>query len=173
MMPFIIDGHNLIPRIPGLHLSDLEDELQLVELLQEFCRINRKQVEVYFDNAPPGGMDVRVFGSVTARFIRQGRTADQAIKVKLHRLGGEARNWTVVSSDREVQAAARKTRAKAISSEEFARLLLADLEGTGSAYDAEQESIDPEEIQEWLKLFGEDESEGKSSSTRTYILINN
>ena len=53
-MPFIVDGHNLIPKVPGLNLQDMEDELQLVELLQEFCRINRKQVEVYFDNAPPG-----------------------------------------------------------------------------------------------------------------------
>ena len=87
-MPFIVDGHNLIPKVPGLNLQDMEDELQLVELLQEFCRINRKQVEVYFDNAPPGGLEVRKFGSVTARFIREGKTADLAIKKKLKRFFG-------------------------------------------------------------------------------------
>jgi hypothetical protein len=34
-MPYIVDGHNLIPKVPGLNLQDMEDELQLVELLQE------------------------------------------------------------------------------------------------------------------------------------------
>ena len=53
-MPYIIDGHNLIPRIPDLSLQDIDDEMQLVEMLQDFCRISRKKVEVYFDNAPPG-----------------------------------------------------------------------------------------------------------------------
>lgn len=156
-MPYIVDGHNLIPKVPGLNLQDMEDELQLVELLQEFCRVNRKKVEVYFDNAPPGGMEVRKFGSVTARFIRQGRTADQAIINKMKRLSGEARNWTVVSSDREVQAAARKVRAKVLTSEVFARQLQSDLEGAESVSNDLDESLSPDEIQDWMKLFGVDE----------------
>jgi hypothetical protein len=68
-MPVIIDGHNLIPRIPGLSLRDIDDELRLVQLLQDFCQRSRKQVEVFFDNAPPGSAGVRSFGSVKARFI--------------------------------------------------------------------------------------------------------
>ena len=53
-MPLIIDGHNLIPKIPGLSLQAIDDETQLVELLGEYCRLSRRQVEVFFDNAPPG-----------------------------------------------------------------------------------------------------------------------
>ena len=86
-MPYIIDGHNLIPKIPGLSLQDLDDEIQLVKMLQEFCRINRKQVEVFFDNAPPGQPVARNYGSVVARFVREGGTADRAIHNKLKRLG--------------------------------------------------------------------------------------
>jgi predicted RNA-binding protein with PIN domain len=168
IMPFIIDGHNLIPKVPGLNLADLEDELQLVEVLQEFCRINRKQVEVYFDNAPPGGMEVRVFGSVTARFIRQGMTADQAIKNRLQRLGGEARNWTVVSSDREVQASARKARAKIIPAEVFAQQLIPNSGRFEPESNATSEALSPDEIQDWMDLFGVDKEDdnGEISSSK-------
>ena len=72
-MPYIIDGHNLIPKIPGLSLQEMDDEQHLLEMLQEFCRRQRKQVEVFFDNAPPGGVRARNLGLVTARFVRQGR----------------------------------------------------------------------------------------------------
>lgn len=164
-MPYIVDGHNLIPKVPGLNLQDMEDELQLVELLQEFCRVNRKKVEVYFDNAPPGGMEVRKFGSVTARFIRQGRTADQAIINKMKRLSGEARNWTVVSSDREVQTAARKVRAKVLTSEVFARQLQSDLEGANSVSNDVDQSLSPDELQDWMKLFGVDEEGDNGESS--------
>ena len=110
-MPYLIDGHNLVPKVPGLSLKDIDDEMQLVEMLQEFCRRKGKQVEVFFDKAAPGGRQVRVFGVVTTRFIHQGSTADQAIMARLDRIGAQARNWTVVSSDRQVRAAgARQTR---------------------------------------------------------------
>ena len=28
-MPYIIDGHNLIPNVPGLDLNKIDDEIQL------------------------------------------------------------------------------------------------------------------------------------------------
>ncbi len=127
-MPYIIDGHNLIPKIPGLALSDIDDEQQLVELLGEYCRRERKQAEVYFDNAPPGGPRTQSFGAVTARFVRQGLTADAAIQARLGRLGKSARNWTVVSSDLQVQQAARQARAHYLSAEAFAVKLTQALE---------------------------------------------
>ena len=153
-MPYIIDGHNLIPKIPGISLDELDDEKQLIELLQEFCRRERKRVEVYFDNAPPGGARARNFGSVTARFVRQGRTADDAISAKLDRLGGSARNYTVVSSDHAVQAAGRAKRARVLSSEEFVLYLTSvhfdkgQVQGEGA-----EANISPQELDEWLQIF--------------------
>ncbi|MFU8771733.1 MAG: NYN domain-containing protein [Anaerolineales bacterium] len=157
-MPFIIDGHNLIPKIPGLDLEVVDDEMQLVELLQEFCRITRKKVDVYFDNAPPGSARLRHFGSVTAHFTRQGYSADQAIQGKLKQLKRAAANWTVVSSDHEVQSNARTLHARVISSEQFA----ADLMEILSRKDKEQpenELPDPSmgDLREWYRLFGIDE----------------
>jgi hypothetical protein len=158
-MPYIIDGHNLIPKIPGMSLQDIDDEIQLVNLLQEFCRIRRKQVEVYFDNAPPGSPGARNFGRVVARFVRQGGTADQAIQMKLKRLGGEARNWTVVSSDGEVQANARTARAKILTAEVFAKQVFEALGDTADSYLEPESDLSPEEVEDWMQIFGIDEDE--------------
>jgi predicted RNA-binding protein with PIN domain len=154
-MPYIIDGHNLIPKVPGLSLQEVDDEQQLLEMLQEFCRRQRKQVEVFFDNAPPGGVRARNLGSVIARFVRQGTTADDAIRKRLANLGRASRNWTVVSSDHAVQAEARAVQAQLMPSETFARILVQALDDTradqGETADA---ALNPEEVDEWLRLFG-------------------
>lgn len=159
-MPYIIDGHNLIPRIPDLSLQDIDDEMQLVEMLQDFCRISRKKVEVYFDNAPPGQLKVQKFGQVTAFFVRAGTTADQAIKQKLRRLGNESSNWSVVSSDREVQSAARAARATVIPTQTFAGQLLRTGEQTHTSTDiSETPTMSSEELEDWLNLFGESDDD--------------
>lgn len=161
-MAYIIDGHNLIPKISGLSLEAADDEEQLILLLQEFCRRTQKKVEVYFDKAPPGQARARTYGIVTARFIREGSTADDAIRSRLARMGRSARNWTVVSSDREVQASARSARAHFISSEEFATQLMQSL--SDSAPDSirgQEYSLSPEEVEDWIKLFRKDKSSKK------------
>jgi len=121
-MPFLIDGHNLIPKV-GLRLDSIDDELELVEILQEYSRKSRKSIEVYFDGALAGGTGSRRFGSVTAHFVSEHSTADAAIEQQLKALKGDARNWTVVSSDHRVLSAARSARAATETSEEFARRL--------------------------------------------------
>lgn len=159
-MPYIIDGHNLIPKLPGLELSDIDDEHKLVEVLVEFCRRSRKQAEVYFDNAPTGSPRSQSFGAVTARFVRQGSTADAAIQARLERLGKSARNWTVVSSDLQVQAAARQARAHYISAEAFAEKLSQVRQGQAPESEREApEGLSSAEVDDWLELFGEGSSE--------------
>lgn len=154
-MPYLVDGHNLIPKLPGMSLKALDDESALIEKLQEFCRLRRKQAELYFDNAPPGSARVGHYGNVVAHFVRAGQTADQAIQARLTRLGAKAKNWVVVSSDQAVQAAARAARARYLSSEVFADEMMATLRGheaePGKRPDA---SLSAEEIEDWLTLFG-------------------
>lgn len=150
-MPFLIDGHNLIPKL-GISLRALDDELQLVRLLQEYCRLQRKQVDVYFDNAPPGQDGKRKFGSVTAHFVRQGQTADEAIRRRLKKLGNSARNWTVVSSDHQVQAEARAARAQVIGADEFANLVKKALRERPAGKPSET-GLSAQEVQEWLEIF--------------------
>jgi len=125
-------------------------------MLQEFCRLNRKQVDIYFDNAPPGNMVIRKYGAVTAHFIRQGQTADAAIRTRLNRLGASAKNWTVVSSDQAVQASARAARARTISSDAFAGQVMAAFETHADEPDKQLDApISAEEVDDWLRLFRE------------------
>lgn len=150
-MPYLVDGHNLIPKL-GLHLDSPDDETQLIEILQEFARLARRDVYVYFDGAPPGQAPVKKFARVTAHFVRLGRTADDAIKAELKRLGSAARNWIVITSDRAVQADARAAHASVVASEEFAKQLQR-VHPAAQRKEGEQ-ALTPEEIREWLKLFG-------------------
>ncbi|MFZ6030456.1 MAG: NYN domain-containing protein [Chloroflexota bacterium] len=154
-MPYLIDGHNLIAKVPGIHLHGIEDEQQLIERLQSYCRMRRRQVDVYFDNAPPGQPAVRKYGAVTAYFVRQGKTADQAIQDRLLRLGRGARNWVVVTSDRAVQAAARASQATVMSSEAFADDMALASEQVDAGLDQQDvPTLTQDELDDWLAMFG-------------------
>ncbi len=154
-MPYLIDGHNLIPRIPGLSLQDMDDETALIQVLQRFAARKRTRVEVFFDQAPPGQAASRSYGAVKAHFIRQGKTADQAIIQRLSQLGGRARNWTVVSSDREIIAEARSSHSKVLKADEFARMAL---EGGGDSTRVksgkdDDPQVDSGDVDYWLEQF--------------------
>ena len=68
-MTYLIDGHNLIGKIPWIDLSSSDDEDELIKLLQEFARIRRKKIEVFFDQAPPGYSGRRNLGNLKAVFV--------------------------------------------------------------------------------------------------------
>lgn len=161
-MPLLIDGHNLIPKVPGISLDEADDEIHLIELLLAYCQRKRKQVEVFFDRASPGSVKARNFGRVVARFVAQSGTADQAIYNRLQRLGKGARNWTVVSSDLTIQAAARAVHAQVLSSEAFASQLRQALEAsTADPGNNAETPMDADELDDWLRLFGgREENEG-------------
>ena len=153
-MPYLIDGHNLIPTIPGLSLKDVDDEIQLIQLLQVYQQHIGKKIEVYFDNAPAGHNRTQRYGSVTAHFISQNSSADSAIQSRLEKLGGAANTWTVVSSDRQVQAAARAFHAQVIRSADFAKEMTSPDHKSLDPKNRDDISLSPEEIEEWMTLFG-------------------
>jgi predicted RNA-binding protein with PIN domain len=149
-MPYLIDGHNLVPKL-GLRLDSMDDEMELISILQEFCRLERRHVEVFFDGAPASQAGTRNLGAVTAHFVRLGTTADDAVRNRLKKLGKGAKNWTVVSSDRQVQANARSVHAEVMSSDAFAGMLK---QARDSAPKPNHDrKISPQEVDEWLKIF--------------------
>ena len=149
-MPYLVDGHNLIPKL-GLRLDSPDDEMQLVNILQEFARLGRREVEVYFDGAPAGQARTKRFGRLNAHFVRAGTAADAAIKQHIKRLGPAARNWTVITSDRDIQATAREAHANVLASEAFAEELKR-LRWRAERPTSEKE-MTAEELAEWLRLF--------------------
>jgi predicted RNA-binding protein with PIN domain len=150
-MDYLVDGHNLIPKL-GLRLDSIDDEEQLIIRLQEFCRLRRARVEVYFDGALPGNASLRKAGAVTAHFVNRGSIADAAIEKALARLGKTARNWTVVSSDGRVAHAARAVHANVLSAEEFAREVSRS-QAAGSVTGKNEATLSPNQVEEWLKFF--------------------
>jgi predicted RNA-binding protein with PIN domain len=149
-MPYLIDGHNLIPKL-GLRLDSIDDEMELIAILQEFCRQTRKQVEVYFDGAPAPHAGTRKHGSVTTHFVPIKSTADNAIRNRLKNMGKSAKNWIVVSSDHRVQLEARDVRAEVISSDAFASTLKQARNTAPKPTD--NRKLSSQEVDDWLKLF--------------------
>ena len=156
-MPYLIDGHNLIPYISGINLSDLDDEIKLIQSLQNFANKRRSKIEVYFDQANTGQSHSQNHGLLKAVFVQQESTADNAIKTRLSQLGKGAKNWTVVSSDREVRVEARSCRSKLLTSPEFARLLrdqLTEIQKEGGEPDSPDQSN--LEVDYWMDQFSQD-----------------
>lgn len=149
-MPYLIDGHNLIPKL-GLQLDSIDDEMELIAILQEFCRLNRKQVDVYFDGTPVPHAGTRKSGPVTAHFVRLGSTADNAIRNRLKTLGKNARNWIVVSSDKRVQVEARDSQAEVISSDSFAATLKQARDSAPKS--SADRKLSHDEVDEWMRIF--------------------
>ena len=151
-MPFIIDGHNLIAALPDLDLSDLDDEMKLVEMLRGFCSRTQRRATVYFDRGSPGGEPTIKSGRVEVRFVRLPRTADDAIRAHLLKLDKEAPNWTIVSSDREVRSAARRAGASVLESDAFAQMIPASVI-TADQSEKPLGTLSDIDLDEWERLF--------------------
>ncbi len=157
-MPYLIDGHNLIPNLPGFSLKYIDDELKLIHLLQEFCRLKHKQVEIYFDNAPNGFTKTQKFGSVIAHFVPKGQTADTAIQMRLKALGNAAKNWTVISSDHWVQNRAHELHARIMDSKTFANQMITLFTTAEILIETSSHKSMENDIDDWLKIFGDSDA---------------
>jgi hypothetical protein len=140
--------------MPGLDLEDPDDEAKLVARLRTYCARTRKRVTVVFDHGLPGGRSLPLSGGgVEVVFASAGRKADGILRERLRR-ARDPRGLTVVSSDGEVLAAARTRHARVIRSEDFASLLSSPPEAEDVEVDERDRPVSPEEVQEWLNLFG-------------------
>ncbi len=154
-MLYLIDGHNLIPFVKGLDLKQIDDEMRLLNILQDYARQNRANVEVFFDGAAPGWAGEKRFGGIIAHFVKKGKTADEAIRQRLTRLPAGS-GVVVVSSDRQVQAEARNHRAEILPSGVFASNLIIQKPEPQKRKRNTEIELNDSEIDEWLKLFGDD-----------------
>jgi uncharacterized protein len=151
-MPFLIDGHNLIPHMPGMSLQDLDDETKLIQVLQEYARIAQTNLEVYFDRAAPGHIGTRQLGRIKVVFVSSRIIADEQIIKRIRSLGNSIKNWVVVTSDQRIQVEAKAVRSGVMGSDDFARKMINTLEIQEDA-GANPPEISPREVDEWLLLF--------------------
>ena len=154
-MRYLVDGHNLIPKIHDLSLRDLEDEEKLISLLNRFSTKARVQVEVYFDRAPMDSARTVKIGAVKVHFIRKDSTADAAIIERVRKIGTSNKGIAIVSSDHAIQNEAKRMKIPFISSEEFSTLMeekmvhMEEIKG-------KEPTLNEEEVSEWLNLFNKE-----------------
>ncbi len=163
MQQLLIDGHNLIAQVPGLSLADPNDEQKLIVMLRQYVARKRARIVVVFDSGNPGGRSKELSGGgVTAVFAGSHTIADRVLMERIRELKKPG-DWVVVSSDREVQQAAHQRKMTVWGSAEFAKRM-----GT-AAPQMEIEPPEPKdtgltkaEVDEWLRLFGEDGNKPRS-----------
>ncbi len=158
-MNYLIDGHNLIARTPGLSLDDPDDEAKLVQLLRRWAMADRRRkVTVIFDGGLPAGEAKHLSGGgVKAVFAPNNSTADAVIMRRIEAIGNPP-EFVVITSDRAVAEAATRRRVAVQDSEQFAADMIsdrrfgADVKKPAERPDAPAMSSD--EMKEWLALFG-------------------
>ncbi|MCC7354398.1 MAG: NYN domain-containing protein [Anaerolineae bacterium] len=164
-MPLLIDGHNLIGRLPDLSLADADDEQALVARLRRYRARTHQAIVVVFDRAAPSGSaPILTGGGVEVLFARAGHTADALILERLRR-ERQPSSWTVVTADRELAVQARALRAQTLSPEEFSRRLASPPAPRAArrrkATAPDEKPSAPGDVEEWLKLFGAPDSPHK------------
>ena len=165
-MPLLIDGHNLIAQMPGLRLSDIDDEAQLVMLLRRYAAARRgRRITVVFDHGVYGHPQRLDGYGVTCSFARSPHDADTQLIRRITTIA-HPHEWTVVTSDRQVAQAAVARGIRVIDSRTFAHTLLqltnpAPRQPSANA-DKPERPLERTEVDEWLRLFGEEEQDNSA-----------
>ncbi len=165
-MIYLIDGHNLIGKMPDIKLADPNDEEKLVRRLHNWAAGDkRRQIELFFDSGDFGGWHTPITApNIRVYYARQGQKADDLL-IRALRVLKNRQAYTLITSDNEILAAARKRRVGYVLSEEFAALMAAEAaerlapppepEPTADPGALPQPEIRPEDVAEWLAYFGD------------------
>lgn len=159
-MQYLIDGHNLIGKMPDIELDDPDDEVALVLRLRSWsARSRKRRVIVIFDRGLPGGVDKGLStGKVQVVFASGGQTADSILIGRIMS-ARNPREYTLVSSDNRILREANARRMPMLKAEEFAPKLAipkevgeSDSEVHDSSSAADRQLSDGE-VEMWLDLF--------------------
>ena len=148
-MPILIDGHNLIGRLPMLSLQDPDDEEKLVILLKSYQARTGKAVTVVFDPGKAFALSQSYHhGGLEIVFAPHGSSADAVIIHRVQRSRDPGR-WLVVTSDQELAETVRRQGARVRSTEDLA----AELAPQGGSSAWKDRPLLPAEVEAWLALF--------------------
>ncbi len=104
-MPILIDGNNLLHRLP----EEKRSRSDVRKLVLEQVRGERISVTVVFDGSPPPGVPkTERLGTVT--IVYSGRESADDVIIRL--LPNDARSWSVVTDDRGLAAGVRRRGAR-------------------------------------------------------------
>lgn len=155
-MPYLIDGHNLIGQLTDISLDDPNDEALLAQKLNGFAARTGRRCVVVFDYGLPGGTSRMSTRAVQVVFASQRSSADRVMMERINKIP-DPKGWVVVSSDNDVLATAKLRKMQTLTSAQFADLLKSPPKPVIDVGEAADVRLSEDEVDEWLKLFGEDE----------------
>ncbi len=157
-MHYLIDGHNLIAKMPDIQLSDPDDEEQLIVRLRRWLAATpKRRATVYFDGGLPGGRAPHFSGpGLNVIFASAGQEAD-GLLVRRIRKAHNPPEYTLVTADRAILSEAERRKMPVVDSSTFASWLVDEARSGGGAAPQpevkEAPRLDADEVAEWLELF--------------------
>lgn len=159
-MAYLIDGHNVIGQLPDIDLADPDDEVKLILKLRGFAGRVGKKLTVVFDSGLPAGYEKTLSTpSVQVHFAPNNSSADAVIMNMIRKLANP-KGWILVTSDSTVADLGRERKMQVITAQQFAQTLNTPAVKKKSSHSVPTAKAEPRlsksEVDEWLRLFGED-----------------
>jgi predicted RNA-binding protein with PIN domain len=155
---YVIDGNNVIGGRVGWHRDKPGSRRLLLHDLARLARVKKLRLNVVFDGAPdPQFPDGSSYRGVRIFYARPGSDADSRV-VEMVEAERNKKSLVVVTSDRKLTSRVRASGARVLRSGEFRRMLDEIAENT-SDQEADMPKIKDDEMSEWLRYFGVEESD--------------
>jgi predicted RNA-binding protein with PIN domain len=172
LMPYIIDGNNVMGQTPGWHRDKRRARSNLLAQLAGFARSKGVRVTAVFDGAPDDLLpEGAAYQGVKVLYAERGSDADRRIQ-RLVESAPDPRGIIVVTSDRNLGFLVHSAGAKVVRSGEFRQKFLEGEDayqrtaqparqrgkrtGTpGAVYGKPSEQPIPRgELEKWMRYFG-------------------
>jgi predicted RNA-binding protein with PIN domain len=149
MKHYIIDGNNLIGKIPSIKrfqkINKQASREKLAFLIERYFIKQKNSVTLYFD----GYINELIKVNRVKIKYSENKTADEQIKLEIEK-SKSPKNIIVITSDRNIAEFAKVCSCEVIKSEDFAKYLLAD-----KSDNDEQSRIEQmDNSDEFKKIFG-------------------
>ena len=168
-MPLLVDGNNLLHAAWKHDPERLASRSTLCVLLGTWSQRFRDPVHVVFDGPSPTAARREQIGHPDISMTFSGAVSADAVIIRELETHSAARRLTVVSSDREIRAAARRRRASSVASEEFwARLVARLAQEPGQPLEPREKraGLGDEQMDVWLREFGLDDGGGPDEADK-------
>jgi len=149
---YLIDANNLIGHTKSISYKDPGARQQVLDRIAAFLEFKRRNATVVFDGA---AQPLRKTRWIRLVFSGPSCTADDLIRRQVE-LGHSRKGLCVVSSDNGVYGYARSCGVEALKCHEFNRLLNEELVARA---ESEKRDIPVENVEHWMRYFGEDDEE--------------
>ena len=133
--------------------DDLPGQINLLGRLLAASGFAEPGTTIVCDGATPPGWIGASTAGIPVRFAGGGREADELLESLIAQESGP-RSLLVVSSDRRIQRAAQRRRARVATSEQFLARLRAPAGDTPNQPVRPREALTEQEVAKWLEEFG-------------------